>query len=84
MRGSPKRVTGAMDDADLTQLAKAGGICDCGGVHITNIDQALLAVQAALPFCECECPICEPFASALERIIRQNHEPNADEVARAW
>ncbi len=59
-----------MDDAKLEALARAGGICcDCGGVHVSIIDIALLAEAVGLETCDCEdCHHCERVRNAVEAL----------------
>ena len=58
-----------MDSDEIQRLAKSGGLCACGGVHVPQLDYAILASLTDLPFCECEdCRICAPVREALEAL----------------
>lgn len=72
-RGDP---AGNISVEMIEQLAASGGICpDCGGVHLTRIEVAIHAVNAArengiaLPTCRCDCPTCRPFREAVRAVL---------------
>ena len=60
----------------VRDLAEAGAICEsCGGVHIPDIDTAILAQDSNLHWCDCEaCQPCAEFRAALLRLRDQKPE----------
>jgi hypothetical protein len=64
----------------LKELAASGAICEvCAGVHIPDIDTALLALTAQretgieIPYCTCEeCRVCEAFRTAVASLAREH------------
>lgn len=67
-----------MDDQDtIRELAEAGGICEaCGGLHVPDVDTALLSLRTDLPWCDCEgCQPCAAFHAALTKLKNEgDHE----------
>jgi hypothetical protein len=69
----------------LNELADSGGLCEsCGGVHIPDIDTAILALTAQreanvdVPHCTCsKCRTCVGFRLAVESIAR-SRQPNEE------
>ena len=62
----------AFPEHELRELIAAGGVCErCGGLHIPNIEAALLAPKG-LPWCNCECSICGPFREAVHELMAQS------------
>lgn len=61
----------------MKELAESGSLCEtCGGLHVTNMDTALLSLSigerngAKLPWCSCEeCPSCSRFRHAVEDVL---------------
>ena len=62
-----------MDQRTLKELAEAGGLCEtCGGVHTRRIEQALIALEAQMPVCDCDCAICKPLREAIQRLMEND------------
>ena len=59
-----------MEDRRITELAKAGGICQlCGGICQPAIEHSILATNAGLPLCTCpDCRICQRVRQAIEAL----------------
>ena len=68
----------------IAELAESGGICpECGGLHISRIEVAIIAVSAAresgvkMPTCRCEkCKTCRPFREALRAVMTTARSPS--------
>jgi hypothetical protein len=64
----------------LKELAASGAICEvCGGVHVPDIDTAILALTAQqetgveVPYCTCDgCRVCEAFRTAVASLAREH------------
>jgi len=56
----------------VRDLAEAGGICEtCGGLHVPDIDTALLAIRTDFAWCDCaECQPCMAFREILLTLRR--------------
>jgi hypothetical protein len=63
------------DQAQIVRdLAEAGGICEtCGGLHVPDIDTALLSARTDFEWCDCEG--CAPCAAFRETLLKLRDEP---------
>lgn len=67
----------------IAELAESGGLCpSCGGIHISRIEVAIIAVNAAresgvaMPNCRCDdCATCRPFREAVRQVMSTAHSP---------
>ena len=65
----------------IAELAESGSICpDCGGLHISRIEVAIIALNAAresgvsIPNCRCaDCKTCGPFRTAVREVMSVAH-----------
>jgi hypothetical protein len=77
------RVTPTISAEAIAELAESGGLCsECGGLHISRIEIAIIAVNAAresgvdLPTCRCEtCGTCRAFRQTIREIMSAAHSP---------
>lgn len=68
-----------MTPEHLRDLAAAGGVCaQCGGVHVTNADTAILTIAGGLPWCDCDCPTCRDYQTRLAALVSRLKEPPHD------
>lgn len=80
---SDARVTPSISAEAIAELAESGGLCaDCGGLHISRIEVAIIAVNAAresgvkIPNCRCgDCKTCLPFRNAVREVMSAAHSP---------
>jgi hypothetical protein len=75
----------------VSELVASGAVCpDCGGVHIGDVEAAILTLSASeesgvkIPWCSCEtCGLCRPFREALETLIaasaRLDQSPHSED-----
>ncbi len=62
-------------NAEIQALAQAEGLChSCGGLHILNVEIAILARVAELPWCLCDgCQVCSPFRRELDSVMERSN-----------
>jgi hypothetical protein len=75
-------VTPSISADAIAALAESGGLCaECGGIHISRIEVAIIAVNAAresgvsMPTCRCDCATCRPFREAVREVMAAAHSP---------
>jgi hypothetical protein len=77
-------VTPSTSAEAIAALAESGGICpECGGLHISRIEVAIIAVNAGresgvtIPTCRCDaCETCRTFRQAVRQVMSAAHSPS--------